>query len=288
MDQSNDYSPVQSNSKYQSESSHRSASAVLDNIVMKEGDWFIIKNASYKEECCLLSYFKCLKRWIKAWWFCKEWKIVFVKIADDRTKIKLNIEQKPAEEIDLKEVIGVHYDRHAEWTNVILSDSKLIVFKGFWEKDLLNLRNSIQFCLNSLSSKSRYKHTTDNDIEISEFIQKFGKHLFGFDNFNCLDQVNESNKKEKIIKIWDIITKFQIKYAYFKIKTEREETKHNEEDNINVNNIVLELDMQGSHGHEGEDSAKESLDPQPSSNKISVMHIQNNENAEVSQRTFRK
>ena len=101
--------------------------------------------------------------------------MVFVKITDDQTKIRLSIDQKSLQEIDLKEAIGVHYDRQAEWTNLILKDSNLIVFKGFWEKDLLNLRNSIQFWLNNFDSKTRYKHTAEDDLDISEFILKFGK-----------------------------------------------------------------------------------------------------------------
>ena len=69
-------------------------------------------------------------------------------------------------------------------------------------------------------------------------------------------------KNDKVVKLVNILTKFQIKFAFLQIKINREEVKLNYE-NVNLNNIVLEIDMQGSHGQEGEDSALQSQDVQP-------------------------
>ena len=52
-------------------------------------------------------------------------------VGTDRKQLELKIDQKPMTSIELEDIVGVHYDRHKECTNIVLQDSKLIVFKGF-------------------------------------------------------------------------------------------------------------------------------------------------------------
>jgi len=92
--------------------------------------------------------------------------MTFVKINDERSHIGLSMDQRPILNIDFRDVVGVHYDKYAECTNLILKNDSIIAFKGFCEKDLVLLKNSIQYCLKDYRGKDRYKYTTNGEIEI--------------------------------------------------------------------------------------------------------------------------
>ena len=114
-------------------------------------------------------------------------------------QILLTLDQKPTVSIDLTNAIGVHFDKNEECTNLILKDNKLVSFKGFWEKDLINLCNSFEYCLEKFKSKDRFRYTTNEDVEIKELIKT----------------IDEESKIYHLIKS---LEKAEIGYSFRKLK----------------------------------------------------------------------
>lgn len=98
--------------------------------------------------------------------------MVKIKISPDRTKILVLSDNKPESDIDFSDVVGCHFDKHKECTNVIMKNNTIIVFKGFWEKDLITLWKCIQYWLRNLVGNDRYKHTTGEEMELIDYINK--------------------------------------------------------------------------------------------------------------------
>ena len=57
--------------------------------------------------------------------------MAFLRVSEDRKEILLTLDQKPKVIIGLTDVIGVHYDRNKDCTNLVLKENKLVSFKGF-------------------------------------------------------------------------------------------------------------------------------------------------------------
>ena len=117
--------------------------------------------------------------------------MTFVKINAERTQIEVTVDQSSILNLPFTEIVGVHYDKHAIsiW---IWNNKTYYIFKGFWEKDLINLGEAVQYWLKNFMSKDKYKFTTEADIELCEYLHK-------------------QDYKEKVEKFEEVISKFNEK-----------------------------------------------------------------------------